>query len=385
MDLAAFSSFLQALYDAAIYPSLWEGLAERLADLFGAESSALHLRNSGNGVAHNLSRTANYTPELIEAWRAYFYRHDEYVKHVIRQPFSTAYGSDDLITDDELSRTEFWNDFCRHLGVFYVIGAAVPVARDGIVGVVGLHRPRHSGLFDRDSKRYLTLLMPHFQRGLQMHQQLAEVDRSRQFALEALEALAVGIVVVGGGRRILFANVSGERHLRTGEAIVTRQGQLHARDTRMDQALHQALQSARLAGIGRSLGAGGVLALPRSEGRPLSLLICPLRPGAIKLEPPQPCAMVFIGDPDEQRQPSRAALAQFYSLTPAEARLTEALLEGERIQDYSERVGISIHTAKAQLKQVFAKTGHNRQSDLIRDALMNPILKMSRRPPEQSS
>jgi len=95
--------------------------------------------------------------------------------------------------------------------------------------------------------------------------------------------------------------------------------------------------------------------------------------------------MVFIGDPDEQRQPSRAALAQFYSLTPAEARLTEALLEGERIQDYSERVGISIHTAKAQLKQVFAKTGHNRQSDLIRDALMNPILKMSRRPPEQSS
>jgi DNA-binding CsgD family transcriptional regulator len=51
----------------------------------------------------------------------------------------------------------------------------------------------------------------------------------------------------------------------------------------------------------------------------------------------------------------------------------EALLQGERIADYANRVKISINTANTQLKRVFAKTETNRQSDLMRLMFSDPI------------
>ncbi len=49
------------------------------------------------------------------------------------------------------------------------------------------------------------------------------------------------------------------------------------------------------------------------------------------------------------------------------------LLSGETIQAYTTRVGVSANTARSQLKSIFAKTGHSRQSALIRDLTSNPV------------
>jgi DNA-binding CsgD family transcriptional regulator len=54
--------------------------------------------------------------------------------------------------------------------------------------------------------------------------------------------------------------------------------------------------------------------------------------------------------------------AQF---TAAEARLANALLDGQSLTDFSERVGVSINTARKQLAAIFAKTGTNRQAALV--------------------
>jgi len=65
-----------------------------------------------------------------------------------------------------------------------------------------------------------------------------------------------------------------------------------------------------------------------------------------------PAITAIINNPDDARSPAQATLmAQF---------------------------GLSLHTVKAQLKQVFAKTGCTRQAEFIRLALSNPILRMCR-------
>jgi hypothetical protein len=51
------------------------------------------------------------------------------------------------------------------------------------------------------------------------------------------------------------------------------------------------------------------------------------------------------------------------------------------------RTSISRNTVKSHLKQVFAKTGCTRQSDLVRDLGADPILKMAasvKRPPRMA-
>lgn len=47
----------------------------------------------------------------------------------------------------------------------------------------------------------------------------------------------------------------------------------------------------------------------------------------------------------------------------------------ESLEAYADRRKISINTVRTQSKQIFAKTGHSRQSDLIREVLANPALK----------
>ncbi|HVZ08845.1 helix-turn-helix transcriptional regulator [Rhodopila sp.] len=49
------------------------------------------------------------------------------------------------------------------------------------------------------------------------------------------------------------------------------------------------------------------------------------------------------------------------------------MLAGERVREYAGRVGISVNTANTQLKQVFLKTDTNRQAELVRLLLSNPI------------
>lgn len=56
-------------------------------------------------------------------------------------------------------------------------------------------------------------------------------------------------------------------------------------------------------------------------------------------------------------------------LTPAETRLAVALFKGQSVEAYAKEAGISINTARWHVKQIYAKTGVNRQSELIQRLL----------------
>jgi DNA-binding CsgD family transcriptional regulator len=58
-----------------------------------------------------------------------------------------------------------------------------------------------------------------------------------------------------------------------------------------------------------------------------------------------------------------------------------ALVDGERMEHYADRQGISINTARTQSKQILAKTGHGRQADLIREVISNPAMRATHRKP----
>ncbi len=121
-----------------------------------------------------------------------------------------------------------------------------------------------------------------------------------------------------------------------------------------------------------------MIVLPRRDALPLSLLVCPAPGHRLGADLLQATAIIFVNNPDDRITPTEAALAAQFRLTPAEARLTAALLDGEHVDDYAQRTGLSPHTVKTQLKAVFAKTDCGRQTDLIRVVLSNPILRMCR-------
>jgi DNA-binding CsgD family transcriptional regulator len=64
--------------------------------------------------------------------------------------------------------------------------------------------------------------------------------------------------------------------------------------------------------------------------------------------------------------PPAAILQTAYRLTPAEARLAQAVSGGLSLAEAANQFSITAATARSQLKAIFAKTGATRQSDLLR-------------------
>jgi DNA-binding CsgD family transcriptional regulator len=70
-------------------------------------------------------------------------------------------------------------------------------------------------------------------------------------------------------------------------------------------------------------------------------------------------------DLDECPAPNLPTLQAVFGLAKAEAKLALWLMCGDTIEDIAEEHGVSISTARVQLKSIFAKMGTSRQAELV--------------------
>ncbi|MCK6389317.1 MAG: helix-turn-helix transcriptional regulator, partial [Zoogloea sp.] len=68
-------------------------------------------------------------------------------------------------------------------------------------------------------------------------------------------------------------------------------------------------------------------------------------------------------------------LMDLFRLSPAEARLTRALAQGENVERYADQEGLKRSTIKTQLTSALTKTGMRGQKDLIRLVLDLPAIR----------
>jgi DNA-binding CsgD family transcriptional regulator len=373
VKLDLFSSLVEALYDAALDPTLWPRLAPMFARAFGAESSAIFQLNLAQGSAALLGITGNFDAKAMGEYEAYYHQKDLWAISMSKSATGRAMLGTEIVGEADFLNSEIYNCFAKRIEMFWSVASVMPLEKQ-FMGAIGIHRPHGARAFEATDKHHLDILLPHLSRAMLLQRRLHGLTQDNRIVLDALEKLSVGMIAVDAQATLLFANSTAERLLGAGLGLTCRQGCLGATDPTKESELRRLIQQAGLAALGRLSEAGGVLALPRIEGRPLSLLVCPLRPHALTLGP-TPAALIIFGDPDASPSTSTQALIELYGLTLAEARLMAALVDGERLEHYADRQGISVNTARTQSKQIFAKTGHGRQADLIREALANPALR----------
>ena len=213
---------------------------------------------------------------------------------------------------------------------------------------------------------------------MRIHQELFSVRLQRDGALEALDRLATGIIVASSEGRVLFCNDVANRILKRGQGLLVSSGRLQCETPAMTDRLEHAIREATRTSIGKGDHPGDVFRLPCQSGQGLGILVSPLRTEGTAVALSGSTAILFISDPQQPRGVPQDELARLLGLSPAESRLACALLDGTRLSDYADAAGISLNTAKTQLKQVFTKAGVNRQADLIRRIMDDPVLRMAR-------
>jgi DNA-binding CsgD family transcriptional regulator len=342
-------SFVGEIYEAAADPVRWRDIAPTIARAFVAASAAICVIRRQPVPSFAIpSATANF-----DSWALSMLR-----DHDAQTGDTPGFAQSDPPDVD----------------IGHVLGAIFDVS-DDLTASLGIHRNRGAERFDPDDRHKLGLFLPHLQRALQIRSRLEGLEHGSSLSLEILDGLAIAAIVTDQDCRILFANSAAERSLRDAVVLTASQGQLRTQDPRRGGSLRRAIADAAATSGGTGTSAGDLVNIPRESGAPLVLLVSPLRAANIGFGPSRPAALVLFST-SEEAAVSEPRLADAYGLTPAEARLLSALVAGHGLTDYASGSGISINTAKTHMRNVFQKMGHNRQVDVVRAVLADPLLKL---------
>jgi len=361
-EIATITHLLQLIdnvYEAALDQGRWRNLAPEIARTFGSTSTTLQIHRVG-ASSQILSMTDNVSAR-INAYREHFWKRDIWVERAVQNIGLSRVGtSADIVTDKEFQETEFYRDWCRHLDVFYVVGAVFPSV-PGSLGVLGIHRPRSAGTYDDRDKYLVSRFLPHLQRALRVRDQLAQAAIQQQVSLVALDRSETATLLVSADNRIIYANQQAEELLADGTVIRSRNGRLTATAHNNDEQMSALIREASAPTAARPQN-DGVMSLRREHQQSLSVLVAPFH--LVWRGQPAAGAIVFIRDPDRSIT-AKVTLRALFKLTPTEARIAEALANGKTIGEIAAAHRASQQTVRKQLKIIFAKTGTNRQAQCV--------------------
>lgn len=211
------------------------------------------------------------------------------------------------------------------------------------------------------------LLRPHFGRALEFNRRL---DRRRQQSgllaqLFARFPLALAAVTADG--ELLEGNPQFEQLLQSDRRLSLQGGRVTFAGGETQLAWSAALNDL-------AAGRASRVVIPVAQGQdaPLSAMVS--AHDCADGEAAGPCLLLSLAAPGLVGQVGERVLAEMFTLTPAEARLLAALVNGSSLEEYCASAGLSRNTARAQLKALFRKTGSRRQGELVRQVLNSPLL-----------
>lgn len=371
-----YDRLVQLVYQGAIEDTPWQSTLPALRDAFDAQVVSLVLRppSAGdrgiilNSVRPGPDRQPSPSPLAdpndweLTAYREQFFSLDPF----INLPPDRIITLDDILSDDELMASDYYLHYLQPIGLFRILGVDTGEP-GGLLARLRFSRRREEACFSKTERELLAQLTPHLQQALQVYARLNHMASERDIYAGAVDQLSVATIILDEKGRVLNTNTMAATLLKASDGLGLRGQQLRIEDRNIDRQLQ-----AGLAGVIQAQQAGETsvvkaLRVPRAPGRSaLGLVIRPVPVAEWGEGQSGPCAAVFISDPDQRDSASQQTLGELFGLSPAEANVAILLARGLSLAEVSQAQNISPHTARAQLKSIFAKTGVSRQAELVR-------------------
>jgi DNA-binding CsgD family transcriptional regulator len=353
---------VQLTYEAAADPSRWSDFLRLFLESIHAPSAVFLIHDRTRQKA-NAAEFVGIEPAWIKSYQEYFVTINPWL---VRDPFRrgvVAVG-DQNVNDGELIRTEFHNDFLRPQNWFYCCGVLTAQDRSSTSEITAI-RSRRAGSFTSDETAIFEYLAPHLQCAVRIHNRIAGLEAGLSAATGILDRFPTGIVAVNSDAKVTFINRAAEAILRRGDGLMFRDG-LRAASRQETVELRNAIAAVCIESASEVPQPGTVIRVHRPSGsKPFEVLVFPL-PSQSFLRKGGAAAGLFITDPEEEAALDNQALHELFGLTPAEIRLSIALVKGKSVEEYSQEAAISSNTARTHVKRIYSKTGVRRQSELVR-------------------
>jgi DNA-binding CsgD family transcriptional regulator/PAS domain-containing protein len=283
-----------------------------------------------------------------------------------------VWTSQQIVPDNELVTTDYYRDWLAPQGLLHHLFGVLD-RRGSVVTYLVFGRSEGAGPFGETEVALLRDLLPKMQRGFRAGQAFRKAQDIQRIAMEALDVMPMGIILLSGTGGVIGANQTARKIIDTGEVLSIAEGGLW-----VDWGWRKLRFRDLISGDGgrdRRNRAEEVPAfsVPRSPGqKPLSVLVVPVGEENGPEVEDKPVAIVFVGDPDRPVEIDPAQICQIYGLSRAESRVVALLARGYRLDQVAETLGVAYETVRKHLKQVFGKTGTDRQAELVRLLVTGP-------------
>ncbi len=353
------NTLIGQIYDSVLHPESWnETLARITAALCPLSwEAAFILWESSNPPRARFVAATGLAAGIQEIYTAVYAGHHPWSRKFQRYGNGSVVDSYDIMTREEFYESEFFRNFLKPYGIDRLVGVLLD-RREG--DRLGLMLP---GPGDRDVdrlKRGLRVLAPHIQRAMRISDRIASLDLAAGAARAAADAAPFAIFSLDDQLNILAANARAQRYEKAG--FVRLAGDRFA-------FTHPASQKQLLDLMRSDAPTGVAFQTAAPSGKE-----CPVLVARITRQSAQQLGGVALGAslivtlgsaPGETPVVEIDRVAQWFGLTPAEARLAVALAAGDTLQDYAALRAVSLNAVRFLLKGIFRKTGAASQAQLV--------------------
>jgi DNA-binding CsgD family transcriptional regulator len=366
-------TLVRLIYEAALEPAVWNQFLEKFSLAVNGSSAALMVHDFSHSGA-SIAESIGIEPHWQKLYSEHYCGLNTWLKNApqLLVPGVVA-QTQQATTDEELKRTEFYNDYLRPQNFFYSFGGTFG-KEDAVVSYLTALRSQQAGAFGEPEMAVIRFLMPHLDCALRVHSHISGLQKRLNASATALDWLPWAVVLVDSQSRPILVNRAAQKIVAQDDGLsLTPKGLLTA-DQTAAEALQEALCSAIPQGShGRTFTRGRTLLVARpSLRRPYEVLITPIPVQTRLTEAPAAMAAIFITDPEVQPVTDQETLRSLYGLTEAEARMAAAMAQGKTAESIAEEFELSLHTARNRVKRILSKTKTNRQSELLRLLLNSP-------------
>lgn len=355
-------------YDAILDPgALLRALTEfdrwigsRLAHMVGWDART-------QSAPVNLMTRAEYL-HAGTAYADYYGKIDPRRAVVLEQPVGSVFQCSEHFDNRYVDRSEFYQDLLIPNGMRYIIGGCV-YREDALDIYLVFNHAVGQPSFSAQQVQAVARLMPHLQKTLKLMLRSESLRAGLVAGEMALESMDQAIVVLNRANEVVFCN-------RSAEALFKAQRILRMSGRRIESA---SFWNDTLSGtIGRVRESGKPESVPADTGaqpRYLTVLALPRALGTGSgLALASADIMIVVTEAERSAAASERQLSQLFGLTAAEARLAHGLAKGLSIDEYANACGVTVTTARNQLRAVLGKTGYRRQQDLVRALAVLPAI-----------
>jgi len=342
---------IERIYEAAALPDRWPTVLCLLSDRIGAVGASFVSKNAdGVSITPSLGMERLVAEYVAEGWAA----DPAYAEPLLRDQYPGFRAETHYRTMEEIERLPVHVRFLAPRGLVASVGTVLQGSRDNIMHLAFEGLATHAAA--EAAGPQLDALRAPLARALSLTALLR--DRQDRATVAGLETAGVAAALVSGDGRLRAANRRFE--LRFGDrASDTRAG------LRFGQPQLQAQFADVLARLARAPAARSIAAPATGEAAACVLHLVPLRRGAREVFG-WDGVLLIAADGANAAVPDADLLRLLFDLTPAEARLTRRLVEGQTLAAAAAGLSIMEATARVHLRRVFAKTGVGRQAELVR-------------------